>query len=315
MERIIEILRDVKSAAIIPHISADGDAVGSCKAMEEMLSSMGIKTVIYLEEPLEQRLKFLDGGMVLYNGSAVEHDVCIVLDCGDEGRIGNRMPIVRAAEKVINIDHHRTNTYFGDENYVDTEASATGELLARLFRAMGEKLTDKAAEYLYAAICSDTGCFAYSNTSPETMRIAAELMEYNFDHAEIARLLFDCVSINTALMRAELTSCIHSYYGGKLRIVAADEEFAAKYGVEPNDIQGLVDIPRGIDGTEVAVSIKQADGKIKASLRSNGNTDVATIAQTLGGGGHTRAAGCTLDAADLDEAENIIVKAFERSLS
>lgn len=315
MERIIEILRSVKNAAIIPHISADGDAIGSCKAMAEMLSAMGAKSVIYLEEPLEQRLKFLDGGMELYTGSAAEHDVCIVLDCGDEGRIGSRMPIVKAAKAVINIDHHRTNTFFGDENYVDADASATGELLVRLFKAMGEELTDKAAEYLYTAICSDTGCFAYSNTSPETMRAAAELMEHGFDHAEITRLLFDCVSINTALMRAELTSRIHSYCGGKLRIVTADEAFAAKYGVEPNDIQGLVDIPRGIEGTEVAVSIKQAEGKIKASLRSNGSADVAAAAQELGGGGHTRAAGCTISAADLDEAEKIMVKACERILS
>lgn len=315
MERIIEILRSAKSAAIIPHISADGDAVGSCKAMAEMLHSMGTEAVVYLEEPLEQRLSFLDGGMELYKGSAAEHDVCIVLDCGDEGRIGSRMPIVSRAEKVINIDHHRTNTYFGDENYVDADASATGELLVRLFKAMGAELTDKAAEYLYTAICSDTGCFAYSNTSPETMRAAAELMEHNFDHAEIARLLFDCVSINTALMRAELTSRIHSYYGGKLRIVTVDEEFAAKYGVEPNDIQGLVDIPRSIEGTEVAVSIKLTEGKLKASLRSNGSADVAAAAQELGGGGHTRAAGCTVDAPDLETAERIIVKAFERSLS
>lgn len=314
MEAIIEILRAAKTAAVIPHISADGDAVGSCKAMAEMLSAMGIKPVIYLEEPLEQRLVFLDGGMELYSDNVSRYDVCIVLDCGDEGRIGSRLPLAESAGKVINIDHHRTNTYFGDANYVDPEASSTGELLFRLFKAMNAELTDKAAEYLYTAICSDTGCFAYSNASPETMRAAAELMERGFDHAEIARRLFDCVSINTAMMRAELTSRIHSYYGGRLRIVTADEEFAAKYGVEPNDIQGLVDIPRGIEGTEVAVSIKQAGGKIKASLRSNGSADVASAAQKLGGGGHTRAAGCTVEASDLNEAERIIVKEFERIL-
>lgn len=314
MDKIIELIQKSEKIAVLPHISADGDAIGSCRAMAEVLSAMGKKAVIYTEEPVEHRLKFLDEGISVYDGSSDSFDLCIVLDCGDLERVGERKEILEKSGSVINIDHHRTNTYFGDENLVMDTMSATGEILAVLFKRMNIKLTSAAARYLYAAICSDSGCFAYSNTSPNTMRTAAELMEYGFDHAEITHLLFNSISMNTALMRAELTSRINSYCDGRIRVVTADEEFGAKYGVAPDDIQGLVDIPRNIEGTEIAVSIKNTNGKIKASMRSNGNADVAAVALEFGGGGHTKAAGCSIDAPDLKTAEELIVRECEKVL-
>lgn len=314
MKKIIQLIKQSNKIAILPHISADGDAIGSCRAMAEVLRGMGKTTVIYAEEPVERRLKFIDEDINIYDGTAEDFDLAIALDCGDMERVGERKNILDRSNVVINIDHHRTNTNFGDENLVVGTASATGEILAMLFKEMGVKLTDDAAKFLYTAICSDSGCFAYSNTSPETMRIAAELMEYDFDHSEITHLLFNSISMSTALMKAELTNRIHSYCDGRVRIVTADEEFGAKYGVEPDDIQGLVDIPRNIEGTEIAVSIKNTKGKIKASMRSNGIADVAKIALEFGGGGHTKAAGCAIDAPDLETAEKMVVKACERVL-
>lgn len=314
MDNIIDLIKNSNKIAVLPHISADGDAIGSCRAMAEILKSMGKTAYIYTEEPVERRLKFLDEDINVYDGAADEFDLSIALDCGDIERLGERKAILDNSKAVINIDHHRTNTRFGDYNFVVETSSATGEILAGLFKEMGIKLTDNAAKFLYTAICSDSGCFAYSNTSPQTMRTAAELMEYDFDHSEITHLLFNSISINTALMKAELTSTMHSYCDGRVRIVTADEDFGAKYGLEPDDIQGLVDIPRNIEGTEIAVSIKNTKGKIKASMRSNGNADVSAIALEFGGGGHTKAAGCAIDAPDLETAEKMVVQACERAL-
>ncbi|MBQ3427043.1 MAG: DHH family phosphoesterase [Clostridia bacterium] len=246
----------------------------------------------------------------MYSGQSIACDTAIVLDCGDERRLGVRKAIADGAERVINIDHHGTNTFFGDAAYVEPEASATGEILFRLFRVAEIELTRDIARYLYTAICSDTGCFAYSNASPDSFRIAAELIGYGIDHAEIARQLFNCVELGSELLKAELTSSIHSYYGGRLRTVTADEAIAEKYGVDPREISDLVELPRRIRGTEVAVSIKYSGGKLRASLRSNGDVTVDKVALKFGGGGHAKAAGCSIEAPSIDVAEQMIVQAF-----
>ncbi len=316
MEEVIKLIKSAKKAAVIPHIKADGDAIGSCLAMRAALRKLGIPAVIYVEEPVEKRLQFLDEDIaVIYDGEPTDCDTCIVLDCGDLTRVSLRRSILDAAKRVVNIDHHKTNTFFGDANYVDTDASSTGEMLFKLFEEMNIEIDYEIAKFLYESICSDTGCFAYSNTSPGTFRIAAELVETGIDHAEIARQLFDCEELEAELMKAELTSRIHSYYDGKLKIVAISETETAKYGMKPEDIQDLVNLPRRIRGTEIAIALKQYDGKIRGSLRSNGRADVAAAAQEFGGGGHTKAAGCTIDAPDLETAEKMVVEVCGRALA
>ncbi|MGN1115063.1 MAG: bifunctional oligoribonuclease/PAP phosphatase NrnA [Candidatus Ornithomonoglobus sp.] len=316
MEEVINLIKKAKKAAIIPHIKADGDAIGSCLAMQAALEKLGVQAVIYVEEPVEKRLQFLDEDTaVVYGGESADCDTCIILDCGDLTRVSLRQPLLDAAAQVVNIDHHKTNTFFGDANYVEPETSSTAEILFKLFREMGIELDCKIAKFLYAAICSDTGCFAYSNTSPTTFRIAAELIECGIDHAEIARLLFDCEELESELMKAELTSRIHSYYDGRLRVVSISETETEKYGMKPEDIQDLVNLPRRIRGTEIAAALKQYDGKIRGSLRSNGDADVAAAAQVFGGGGHTKAAGCTIAADDLETAEKMLVEACGRALT
>ncbi len=310
MRNIIEAIRNSKSVAILPHINSDGDAIGSCQAMAAVLRAMDKKAVIYAEEAVESRLGFIADGITVYDGSAEACDTCIVLDCGDELRLGERKVISDAAATVVNIDHHKTNTGFGDVNLVKADAAATGEILTELFMEMQIEFTKEIAAYLYAAICSDTGSFAYSNVSPKTFRLAAFLLESGINHSEINRLLFDCTDLEQELLKAELTGRIRSYYDGRLRVVSADSELAQKYGIDEKEIQDIVNIPRRIRGTEIAVSLKLSDGKIRASLRSNGDYDVSEVAVKFGGGGHAKAAGCTLFGDSLESAEKTVVEAF-----
>lgn len=312
---VIKIIKNSTSVAIIPHISADGDAIASCKAMAEVLNIMGKKWVIYSEEPVEKRLQFMDDGITVYDGMHGNHDLCIVLDCGDLDRVGKRLPILKSADRVINIDHHKTNTMFGDANLVVDTACATGEILVSLFEKMDIDFNETIARYLYTAICSDSGCFQYSNVSADTMRLTAKLLDTGFDHSEITHLLYDECPLDVALMKAEVTCNIHSYVDGRLMVVLADESLAKKYNLNNDEVQGLVEIPRKIQGTEIAVAIKDLDGKITASFRSNSNIDVAEISMEFGGGGHAKAAGCRLDAKNIQEAENMVVEACKKALS
>lgn len=314
MEQIINLIKNAKSAIILPHISADGDAIGSCQAMKCMLNNLGIDAVIYAEEKIEDRLSFISGGVRIYNGQTVAFDTCIVLDCGDADRLGKRKSILDSGKRVINIDHHRTNIGFGDATLVRPDASATGEVLFELFKAMDIEFTRDIAGYLYTAICSDTGGFAYSNVSSDTFKIAAELVSYNINHWDIARMLFDCVDIETELLKAELTKNINSYYGGKVRTVAISREFAEQFDLKPNEVDGLVDLPRRIRGTEIAAALKELDDKIRISLRSNGHADVSKIALQFGGGGHIKAAGCSIEGVKLADAEKMLIEACEGNI-
>lgn len=314
MNDVITLIKNAKSVAVIPHVSADGDALASCKAMAEALKAMGKEYAIYSEEPVEKRLNFIADGIAVYDGTAKQHDTCIVLDCGDLERVSARQPLLEAAEHVINIDHHKTNTFFGDANLVVDTACATGEILVELFDKMGITFTKDIARYLYTAICSDSGCFKYSNVSADTLRRTAKLLDTGFDHSEITHLLFETYPLNVELMRAEITCNIHQYFDGRLKIVSADEAMAKKYGLQKDEIQGLVDIPRKIEGTEIAVAIKHIDGKITVSMRSNSDIDVAEIALEFGGGGHAKAAGCSIAAESIEEAESLIVAACRKAL-
>ncbi len=313
MEKVTELIKNAKKAVILPHISADADALASCQAMKCALSGLGIDAVIVAEEAVESRLEFISDGVMVYDGNIPEFDTCIVLDCGDIERTGNRAEIVKKATTVINIDHHKTNTRFGDASFVNDTASATGEILYSLFNVMGVTITQEIAKFLYTAICSDTGCFAYSNVSTDTFITASELVKFDINHAEIARLLFDCVDMDEEFLKAELTKNIKSYYGGKVRTVVMTEEFAKKFGLNSDEVDGLVDMPRRIRGTEIAAALKEVNGKIRVSLRSNGNADVSKVALKFDGGGHIKAAGCSIYD-DLDTAEKLIVKACEEVL-
>lgn len=311
MEQVLKLIKTAKSAVILPHINADGDAVASSKAMQKALESINIPAVIYAEEPVEKRLDFISDGILVYNGEEIECDTCIVLDCGDIERTGERRKIADGARQLINIDHHRTNVGFGDASLVCAEASSTGEVLFDLFKEMNLDITAETARYLYTAICSDTGGFAFANVSPKTFRIAAELIEKDICHSEISRLLFDCVDMDEELMRSELTNSINSYFGGRIRTVVITKALAAKFGISPQEMQGIVDIPRRIRGTEIAVALKETDDCTRVSMRSNTSADVSEVALKFGGGGHSKAAGCSIAEKDAKEAEKAVIKALQ----
>ena len=313
MEKVTELIKNAKRAVILPHISADADALASCQAMRCVLLGMGIEAFVIAEEAVESRLEFISDGVLIYDGNVPEFDICIVLDCGDVERTGNRAEIVKKAKTVVNIDHHKTNTRFGDAYLVVDTASATGEILYSLFGTMGVPITQEIAKFLYTAICSDTGCFAYSNVSPDTFITASELIKLDINHAEISRLLFDCVDMDEEFLKAGLTNNIKSYCDGRIRTVVMTEEFANKFGLNPDEVDGLVDIPRRIRGTEIAAALKEVNGKIRVSLRSNGEADVSKVALKFDGGGHIKAAGCSIYE-DIDTAEKLIVKACEEVL-
>lgn len=315
MQAVIDKIIKAKSVAVFPHVNEDPDALGSCFAFAQVMRKLGKKATVYVSGRVEARLAFIGTDYVMYHdGIEHDHDLCACLDCGDLERITERKALFDEIGNSINIDHHFTNTNFADANYVDGKAAATSEILFFMFKEMGVEIDDDIAKNLYTAICSDTGCFKYSNVTPKTMRTAADLLEYNFDHAELARLLFDCESLAATKLKAEVTEGIKSYADGKISLVTLEEKLGEKYGISKEDIPNLVDIPRRIAGTEIAVCIKHINDGFRINLRSNGQADVSKVAMQFGGGGHIRAAGATLHFDTPEEAEKALVDACMKAL-
>ena len=308
MSDVIALINGAKEIAVLTHISEDADSIGSAMAFSAVMEGIGKKVDIYVSDKIEKRLAFLGDEYIVYSGNAKEYELCVCLDCGDLKRLGVREEIFKKAKKTANIDHHYTNPCYADANYVQGDASSTGEILYKLFCEMKLEINKRAALCLYVAIASDTGGFRYRNTTPDTMRAAAALMEKGIDHAGLCSLLFEKNEENVMNITGYFMQNIHKYKDGKICIVLSDDALLEKYAVSEKDIGEIVNIPRMLIGCEIAASVRGVGDKVKISLRSNGKYDVSKIAQRLGGGGHKMASGITLENCTPEAAEEKIVE-------
>lgn len=309
MEKLLNVIRNAEKIAVIGHISEDADSVGSSLAAKNVLEHMGKKADVIFSAPLEKRLNFIKAdGILLRETKTEEYDLCLCLDCGDLGRLGERKSVFDKAKATASIDHHITNTYFADENYVVADAAATGEILFDVFKALGAEIDKKTAEYLFIAIASDTGSFKYSNVSPKTMRVAAELLECGIDNAYISRMLFDTETEKAMHFRGKLMSDVETFFGGRLSLIGVKSSEFEKFGVSEKDMGDIVNIARMVAGCEIAVSIRETKEKIKLSFRSNGKYDVGTLAQSFGGGGHKMASGAAVENGDFETVKKKVTE-------
>lgn len=313
--KISELINAADSIVILAHDNEDADAVGSLNAMKYALLTLGKSAICILSDTLEHRLEFLDAGYCVYDGNVREFDLCICLDCADAKRLGKRADIFEKAKKTICIDHHMTNSGFGDVNLIDAKSPATAEILYELFCDLGIEMNRDIARNLYAAISSDSGSFKYSNVRPRTLVIASELLKYDINHAEIARRLYDTETAEMMRLKGYLMHNIKQYANGKINVVLASKELLAEYDVDEKETGDIVNIPRMVEGCEIAVSIREYKDKIKVSFRSNGKYNVAEICAKIGGGGHEMAAGAAVFDKTIAEVEELVIKNCEEVIN
>lgn len=297
-------LRAADKILLTSHVSPDGDAIGSTLAMLQILREMGKTVQAYIDDKIPRNFSVMPFEEEIRRpreDETFDADLLVVLDTSTD-RIGEVAKLTGAP--ILNIDHHVTNKGGDFDLHVDADAAATCEIILRLARELGAEITTNIAVCLYTGIATDTGFFNYSNTKAETFRAAAELVELGVKPNLISeqmekRSIRDVKVMTAALQTARL------FYGGKVAGMFIDEEFARKV----DTTEGLVDLIRVIDGVEVAfLLIFREKNVCRVSMRSKG-VEVSDIAKRLGGGGHIRAAGCTLRTS-FDEARWIIIRAI-----
>ncbi len=309
--------------ALLVHARPDGDCIGSAFAMSALLSELGCKTRIVCSDKLPERLKFIGEGIqedilpesatgvFAAGGRAVSLDVASPAQLGElEGKYNI----------LLAIDHHASSTQFADR-YLDSGAAATGEIVWRLAREWVRRgyiseIPHRTAFAAYAAISSDTGCFKYSNVTAATHRAAAQLVSAVPEHADIDRLLFDTKTPSRLAAERSALEVLRLCEGGRIAVCPMSKKQIAENGLEPEELDALIDVARSVAGVEVAFSIREeGEGKYRVSSRSNSAANVSELCAAFGGGGHLKAAGCTIEAGGLEEAVSVIVSAAKRLIS
>ena len=305
---------------ILFHRNPDGDAVGSAFALKRTLGLLGSPAWCVAPDEVPHRLLFLSDGeqkSVLPEAIPAKFEGARVIsvDVASPSQLGSLWE--RFEGKIdLMIDHHGNGIPFAD-HYIQPDAAATGEILFSLVRRWrddgllpADRVTD---ERLYGAISSDTGCFRFSNATPKTHRFAADLIESGIDAAEINHLLFESRSPEQIRAEGAATANLAFAADGKIGYITFPYSLKSALGVADEHLDALIDIPRSVEGVRVAFVVRQptADGVFRVSARSACDYDVSALCARFGGGGHKRAAGCTIQAESMESAVGCFLCAMD----
>lgn len=316
IESIIKYLKGSNDDFIVTsHISPDGDNIGSTLSMYYTLNKLGKNVYYVLDDNPPQNLKFLVENINILKSEEVSltNYNIIALDCGDKNRICLSKELVDNSKSIICIDHHISNDYYGDFNYIDTEASSTCELVYNVLveyeKSENIKIIDEdISTCLYTGLVTDTGNFAYSNAHPSSFEMAKDLLLRGAKKDTIIQNVFQSNPYNYYKLLGEALNTL-DIVDEKIASIMITKEMLKRNIISFNDVDGITSYTRDINGVEVGILLKEKkENEIKVSLRSKAYVDVSKIAQSFGGGGHIRAAGCTIYS-NIEDAKKQLVDA------
>jgi phosphoesterase RecJ-like protein len=312
---LLSLLQDHASFLLTAHVFPDGDNLGSLTALRAGLLKLGKRVQVTIDDSVPAAYAFLEGIQSVLRPELVNNDyeVIMVLDSSSIDRIGAVQNLVKPNIPLINLDHHVSNTGFGTLQYIDEQAAATAEIIYQLLLDLGIALDSNMATAIFTGIATDCGFFKYANTTPRTMRIAAEMISYGAKPHEIS----DAVEMRTIPVLKLLSRVLDSVEvssDGKIAWLTIDPTLLSSLGANQEDTDGFINYARYIRGVEVAVLFREVPGRgIKVSMRSRKNFDVSKIALQFGGGGHKLAAGCSFNT-QIEEAKQQVLTTIREQL-
>lgn len=313
-------LHGAQSIVVLSHLRPDGDAIGSQLALTLALRGLGKDVRAFNEDGVPESLSFLPGAALVETPATITDakaaaDIVVACDTASRKRLGEGVLSVVAGKTWINVDHHISNECYGDLHYVDPVAPATGQVIHQLLQAGQIPVTREMGENLFVAIATDTGSFQYPNTTAETFRIGADLIDCGVDVGKLSQAVYGSYPLRRVLLLRELLQQLEIGHSGQRASWAMSLELAERLQIQAADTDGLIDHIRSIDGVLVAAFFQEApDGCVRASLRSkDARVDVCAICRKFNGGGHRLAAGVRLRAT-LPEAQNLLLTAIDEAL-
>jgi len=317
LKKIAEFILAEQKVAIISHQNPDGDTLGSQLALAMALEQKGIEVIMLNHDVISAKYNFIKNYERIVSGVLPEElpKVVIFVDCANITLTGYHEEEWLQDKIIVNIDHHTSNTQYGQYNYVQSKSGANCQNMYYLLQAMDTEFTPEISTALYMGLSTDTGNFLYESVSADTFRVAANLVEYGADTTKIRMNFYE----NCSRRKLELQKYIYNNLSfsadGRCAWSKLEWSLLEELQAVSTDIDGLINSIKDIEGVEVALLFKEnATGMIKVSLRSKTWADVNAIANKLGGGGHVRAAGCSLNVS-MEEAQRLFVEATEEYLA
>ena len=310
LSQVVELIEQKKRFAITSHVRPDGDSLGSSLGLYWLLRALEKDVEAIMRDPVPHAYEKLPGAGEVRVTPSVDrpYDAVFVIECSDITRPGL---VDLEKQFVVNIDHHSTTALFGQINWIDSTASAVGEMIYNLCKATGVRVTREIAECVYTALITDTGSFHYSNTSDRTFKVASELVRAGVKPAKISQAVFSNYPWSKIELMSEVLATAKRDETGRVAWMHQTLQMQERVGASEEDADGFVNYPLTCGAVEAVALLKEcAPGIYRTSLRSKGDVNVARIAERFGGGGHRNAAGCTLQG-DLEEAERTIVRLLQ----
>jgi bifunctional oligoribonuclease and PAP phosphatase NrnA len=306
LSQVVELIESKRRFAITSHIRPDGDSLGSSLGLHWLLRALEKDAEVIMRDPVPHSYQQLPGAQHVRVTPAVDqpYDAVFVIECSDITRPGL---IDLEKQFVVNIDHHSTTALFGKVNWIDSTASAVGEMIYNLCKATGVRVTKEIAECVYTALITDTGSFHYSNTTERTFKVASELVRTGVKPAKTAESVFASYPWSRIQLMGEVLSTARRDASGHIACMRQSLEMQRRAAASDEDADGFVNYPLTVGEVEAVALLKECSpGVYRTSLRSKGDVNVARVAEMFGGGGHRNAAGCTLQGT-WEEAEQRIV--------
>ena len=306
LSQVVELIENKDRFAITSHVRPDGDSLGSSLGLFWLLRALDKDVEVIMRDAATHSYQKLPGAGEIRVTPAVdrEYDGVFVIECSDIDRPGL---IDLEKQFVVNIDHHSTTELFGTVNWIDSTASAVGEMIYNLCKATGVRVTKEIAECVYTALLTDTGSFHYSNTTERTFKIASELVRIGVKPAKSAEAIFGSYHWSKIELLSQVLATARRDESGQVAWMRQTLEMQERTMASDEDADGFVNYPLAVGDVEATALFKEsAPGVYRTSLRSKGDVNVARIAEQVGGGGHRNAAGCTLRG-DWDEIERQVV--------
>lgn len=313
-KELLNLIDTHQDIILLPHVSPDGDTLGSTFALNSYLKGLGKTTYVVLNDEIPSNLTFLINDKVFteeqFDALDVSTTLTFCMDASDAGRLDTRQKYIGIG-KTICIDHHITNNNYCDYNYVTADASSTGEVLYELLYTDEMTLPKDIASSIYVAILMDTGSFRYSNTSSRTMEIVARLFAAGIDYVELNIEVYQNVPIDKFKFTNMVLNTLELSHDNKVGFVYITEKMVQTAGITMQDTDGIIENVRDIDSVEIALFVREVSPNIfKGSARSKRFYDVSTLSLGFGGGGHIRAAGFTIEGT-LKEVKNRILESIQ----
>ena len=292
LSQVVELIENKQNFAITTHVRPDGDGIGSSLGLCWLLRSLGKNAEVIVRDEVPVSYRELPGADEIRTVSEIDkdYDAVFVIECSDVSRPG-----IRKLEEqfTVNIDHHATSEHFGTINWIDSTASACGEMIYNLCKAIGGRVTREIAECVYMALVTDTGSFHFPNTTERTLKVASELVKVGVKPAQISEAVYNSYPWSRIELMRQVLATVKRDDSGRVAWMRQTLEMSEKAGAVDGDNNGFVNIPLAAKEVEAVIYMRETfPNTYRVSLRSKDGINVAKVAEKFGGGGHKNAAGC-----------------------